>query len=83
MVSATDTMTEHFYTFNKSPEQQRRLGARGGRAHGRNQRARRAVLETQPRTVPPRAPPLASTADSIALLDARFPWLQGAEKRLA
>jgi len=28
--------------FNKSPQQLRRVGACGGRAYGRNQRARRA-----------------------------------------
>jgi hypothetical protein len=83
VVSAIDTMTDHFYTFNTSPEQLRRLGARGGRAYGRNQRARRGLLATPPRTVPPRAAPPASTAESIAVLDARFPWLRGAEKRLS
>jgi hypothetical protein len=28
-------MTNRFYTFNTTPEQLRRLGARGGRAYGR------------------------------------------------
>jgi hypothetical protein len=76
-------MADHFYIFNTSPEQLRRLGARGGRAYGRNQRARRALLATPPRTVPPLAAPLATTAESIAVLDARFPWLRGAEKRVS
>ena len=40
-------MTEYPYIpFNKSPDQMRHLGARGGRAYGRNQRARRALLAT-------------------------------------
>jgi hypothetical protein len=39
------TMTEYPYIlFNKSPEQMRILGARGGKAYGRNRRARRAFL---------------------------------------
>jgi len=47
-------MTEYPYIlFNKSPEQMRHLGARGGRAYGRNQRARRALVATSPEAVPP------------------------------
>ena len=68
--------TTHVYIFDTSPEQLRRLGARGGRAYGRNQRARRALLATRPEAVPPRAAPPATTAESIAILDARFPWLR-------
>jgi hypothetical protein len=75
-------MTDHFYIFNTSAEQLRRWGARGGKAYGRNQRARRALLATPPGTVPPRAAAQTTTAKSIAILDARFPWLRGAEKRL-
>ena len=82
VVSAIDTMTDHFYTFITSPEQLRRLGARGGRAYGRNRRARRALLAAPPEAVPPCAAPRATAAESIAALDARFPWLRGAEKRL-
>jgi hypothetical protein len=77
-----DIMADHLYTFNTSPEQLRRLGARGGRAYGRNQRARRALLATPPEAVPPCAAPPATAAESIAALDARFPWLRAAEKRL-
>jgi len=76
-------MTDHLYTFNTSPEQLRRQGARGGRAFSRNQRARRALLATRPEVVPLRVVLLATAADSIAILDARFPWLRGAEKRLS
>jgi len=62
----------------------RELGARGGKAYGRNQRARRALLALTP--VPPPnvalcATPGPTAAEAVALLDARFPWLQGAEKR--
>jgi hypothetical protein len=49
-------------------------------AYGRNQRARRALLPTPPRAVPPQAP-RHSTAQAVALLDIRFPWLCEAEKR--
>jgi hypothetical protein len=81
-----DTMTNYPYIlFNKSPEQLRLLGARGGRAYGRNQRrARRALLATPPPAVAPAAASPATdpatTAESIVVLDARFPWLRGAEK---
>jgi hypothetical protein len=71
--------------FNKTPLQLRVIGARGGRAFGRNQRIRRARLALMP-TPPPTAPvcaaPQPTTADAIALLDAQFPWLRSAEKRL-
>jgi hypothetical protein len=76
-------MTDHFYIFDASPEQLRRWGARGGKAYGRNQRARRALLAMPPGVVPPRPTPHATTAESIAILDERFPWLRGAEKRLS
>ena len=67
--------------FNKSPLQLRLLGARGGKAFGRNQRARRALLPEPAATVPPLPPPCQTTAEDIAVLDARFPWLRGVEQR--
>jgi hypothetical protein len=70
-----------YILFNQSPEQLRRLGARGGRAYRRNQRARRAGTATPAETVELRVAPQESTADAIAALDAQFPWLRGAEKR--
>jgi hypothetical protein len=74
-------MTEFPYIlFNKSPEQMRQLGARGGKAYGRNQRARRALAATPPETVPPAAVPGKTAAQSIHSLDAQFPWLRGAER---
>src|SRR5712675_1050865 len=42
-----------YILFNKSPEQLRRLGACGGKANARNQRARRAVVLTP---LPPATP---------------------------
>ena len=83
VVSATNSMTDRVYTFVKSPEQLRRLGARGGRAFARNQRARRALLAARRQTLPPRAASYPTAAESIAVLDACFPWLRGAEKRLS
>src|ERR1700724_2098217 len=71
-----------FILFNKSPLQLRLIGARGGRAFGRNQRIRRALLPAPPDAVPRRAPLLPTTAEAIALLDAQFPWLRAAERRV-
>jgi hypothetical protein len=67
--------------FHKTPLQLRLIGARGGRAYGRNQRARRALLPPSPAV--PRLPVAKeeSTAQAVAALDARFPWLRCAEKR--
>jgi len=70
--------------FNKTPLQMRFLGARGGRAFGRNQRARRALLAgmpVPPPAVPPCATPGPTAAEAVAMLDAQFPWLRRAEKR--
>jgi hypothetical protein len=77
-------MTNYPYVlFNKSPLQLRLIGARGGRAFGRNQRLRRALLPTAPPDAVSRRPPLLPTpADAIALLDAQFPWLRAAERRV-
>jgi hypothetical protein len=72
--------------FNKSLQQCRSIGARGGRAFGRNQRARRAraaLMPTLPQTAPLCATRAQTTAAAIALLDAQFPWLRCAEKRLS
>ena len=75
-------MTNYPYIlFNKSPLQLRSLGARGGKAHGRNQRARRALTPTPPEAVPQRTEPRQTTAEAVAILDAQFPWLRCAEQR--
>ena len=70
--------------FNQSPDQLRRIGARGGKARARNWRAR---LQTQAPARPPMVAaidPLSETAaEAIVVLDAQFPWLCAAEKRLA
>jgi hypothetical protein len=75
-----NTMTNYPYIlFNKSPEQLRRLGARGGRAYGRNQRVRRAQMPTPPAAGALPAAHGENAAEAIAVLDAQFPWLRGAE----
>jgi hypothetical protein len=68
-------MTDYSHIlFNKSPLQLRLLGARGGKAFGRNERLRRALLPTPPTpTVPLPAVPRHTTAEAVAALDARFP----------
>jgi len=73
-------MTSHPYVlFNKTAEQLRRLGARGGKIFGRNRRARRAAMLPPP-PAPPGAEARETTVAAIATLDAQFPWLLGAEK---
>jgi hypothetical protein len=74
-------MTEYPYIlFNKSPEQLRRLGARGGRAHARNQRARRVPMPIQPPAGPPLAVRQETAAQAIRILEVQFPWLREAAK---
>ena len=68
--------------FNKTPDQLRRLGARGGKAYGRNQRARRALAPLQPKSIARRAAPRETTTAAMAILDAQFPWLRGVENRV-
>jgi hypothetical protein len=70
-VVTEDTMTDYpDVLVNKSPEQLR-------------QRARWALMPTRRETVPPRVAPRETTAEAIAVFDAQFPWLRGAEKRLS
>ena len=79
-------MADHSYLlFNKTPLQMRLVGARGGRASGRNQRERRALIAPSGASssgiILPRAAPRQTTAEAVAALDAQFPWLRRAEKR--
>jgi hypothetical protein len=77
-------MADYSYIlFNKSPLQLRLLGARGGRAFGRNQRARRALMPAAPEAVPLPAVARETTAEAVMVLDSQFPWLCCAEKRRA
>jgi hypothetical protein len=68
--------------FNKRIEDLRRIGAMGGRAYARNCRARRqASAQIAPVPALTQLPPVETTAQAIAALDARFPWLKGTERR--
>ncbi len=67
--------------FNKTLQQCRLLGARGGRAYGRNLRLRKLqalATRTQP-PLPPRVPQSVHAAS--VLLDRQFPWLADAFTR--
>jgi hypothetical protein len=74
-------MTHIPFLFNQTIEQMRRIGARGGKAHARNWQARQRAAGAGPRETPrPAAPPRETTTQAMALLDAQFAWLRGAEK---
>jgi hypothetical protein len=77
-------MTSYPYSlFNKSPLQLRLIGARGGKAYGRNRRRQRALmalLPKPPEVVPPGAARTRTTAEDAALLDTQFPWLRCAKR---
>src|ERR1017187_3388584 len=61
----TDTRPVYPYIFfNKSPLQLRRIGALGGKAYGRNQRARSALMPTPPAATPMRNAAQQSTAEA-------------------
>ena len=63
--------------FNKTLEQCRHLGARGGRAHARNLRLRPSQNQHPPVAQLPALP--SETAHQASLrLDAQFPWLAAA-----
>jgi hypothetical protein len=62
--------------FNKTIDQCRKFGARGGRARARNFRLRTLAPVTT--TVNVAAPELETAAEAVALLDHQFPWLIGA-----
>ena len=73
-----------YLLFNQSPEQLRRIGARGGKAQARNRRARQqAQAQLQPQTLAVIHRPAETTAQASRVLDAQFPWLCGVEKRCA
>ena len=68
--------------FHQTPEQLRRSGARGGKAQARNRRERlHGPSPLRSHILAPRPRSQQTTADAIAELDARFPWLRGAERR--
>jgi hypothetical protein len=76
-------MTNHPYLlFNQTPDQLRRIGARGGKAQARNRRARQQAQAQPPPPAPGGIAPLLQTAAQAS----RF-WMlsflgsAGAEKR--
>jgi hypothetical protein len=87
MVMQRKPMTNYPYIlFNQSPDQLRRIGARGGKARARNWRARlqtQAQAQARPPMVAAIDPLSETAAEAIVVLDAQFPWLCAAEKRLA
>ena len=78
-------MTDFPYLlFNQSPEQLRRIGARGGKAQARNRRTRQqAPAQVQPQTLAV-IHPLAETVGIVEAAGGRAAaWLCGAEKPTA
>lgn len=71
-----------YFRFHQTAAQLRRVAARGGRTSARNRRARLRTAPTPARQTVPPPPPLAETTAAIAALDAQFPWLRGAGRRL-
>ena len=63
--------------FNKTLEQCRQLGARGGRAHARNLRLRTSQAQ-HPSVAPLPERPLETAHEASLRLDAQFPWLAAA-----
>jgi hypothetical protein len=63
--------------FNKTIEQCRQLGARGGRAHARNLRLRQSQASVPPVAEIP-GPPSETAHEASLRLDAQFPWLAAA-----
>ena len=65
---------------NKTIEQCRAIGARGGRRSGMNRRLR---CVAQPPAASRPAPEPETAHEASMLLDQKFPWLRGAERRTA
>jgi hypothetical protein len=76
---------EVYYHFPQADGQARRAGARGGKAAARHRRERLDNIAAEVAEPPAcqQDPPFAleTTAAAIALLDARYPWLRGTERR--
>ena len=77
VVPKEGTMAHIPYLFNQTIEQMRRIGARGGRTHARNWRARQVAAMSRPREVPtpdtpPQLPGLAIARNPVLLGFFRF-----------
>jgi hypothetical protein len=67
--------------FNQTGAQNRRNGARGGRAFARNQHLRKKLAASSPPPAERPAPPPETAHKANFLLDRQFPWLAGAFAR--
>ena len=67
-----------YVLFNETASQNRRNGARGGRAFARNQRLRKLLAPPPPPEVIDEEQPLETAHEASQLLDRQFPWLAGA-----
>jgi len=67
-----------YVLFHETASQNRRNGARGGRAFARNLRLRRLLAPTSPPSTAYSGPPPQTAHEASLLLDRQFPWLAGA-----
>jgi hypothetical protein len=67
-----------YLLFNQTTLQNRRNGARGGRAFARNLRLRKLLEPPSPLPAPVPEPPAETAHQASLLLDRQFPWLAGA-----
>ena len=67
-----------YVLFNETGAQNRRNGARGGRAFARNRRLRKLLSSESPSPEPLPEPVPETAHEANLLLDRQFPWLVGA-----
>ena len=67
-----------YILFHETAAQNRRNGARGGRAFARNLRLRRLLAPPPPEQAPLPEPVPETAHEANLLLDGHFPWLAGA-----
>ena len=63
-----------YVLFSETSAQNRRNGARGGRAFARNLRLRKLLAPQSPPHVERPAPPPETAHEASLLLDRQFPW---------
>ena len=67
-----------YVLFSETSANNRRNGARGGRAFARNLRLRKLLAATPPASVVSDEPPPETAHEASLLLDRQFPWLADA-----
>ena len=67
-----------YVLFRETSAQNRRNGARGGRAFARNLRLRKLLAAPPPREAASEEEPPETAHEASLLLDRQFPWLAGA-----